>query len=336
MNTAIVILTCNSQRWLDTCLPSALAQTHPAQVVLADNGSSDATLAEASRRYPHITRLALGRNWGFAEGYNRALQHVNTEWVVLLNPDAQLAPDWLEILLHSAHAEPDVAVWGGKLRLLESAGRTLQSVGARFTEAGTAFEVGFAQPDAGQYDQPVDTASVPGAALLMRRQQFFDLGGFDPAYFAYLEDVDLCWRAWLSGWRVRVEPRAVADHAVGGTAGGRASPFRIRWMQRNRLANMVKHLQTHTLLGLGGLTSALYDGYRVLEFARAGHWAGLRALWQGAWDFWRSLPGLWRARQLWQSRRRLSDHDLKQRGLLVSPLAAFWEYRRLARLAPNT
>lgn len=336
MNAAIVILAYNSQRWLTTCLPSALAQTHPAQVVLADNGSSDATLADTRHTFPTVQVLDLGRNWGFAEGYNRALSQVNAEWVVLLNPDARLAPTWLEILLTAAHADPDVAVWGGKLRLLESDGRALQSVGARFTDAGTAFELGWGQPDTGQCDTPSDTASIPGAALLIRRATFFELGGFDPAYFAYLEDVDLCWRAWLRGWRVRVEPRAVADHAFGGSVGGRASPFRIRWMQRNRLANMVKHLQTGTLFGAGLVTSLGYDAYRVLEFRAAGQWAGLRALWQGTWDFWRALPALWHTRQHLQAQRRLSDKDLMQRGLLVPALTALREYRRLARLAPNT
>jgi GT2 family glycosyltransferase len=168
--------------------------------------------------------------------------------------------------------------------------------------------------------------------LLVRAAVFHSLGGFDAGYFAYLEDVDLCWRAWLAGHEIWYIPQAEADHAYGGAAGGRAAPFRIRWMQRNRLANMVKHLEAGSLLR-GAVTSVIYDGYRMLEFGGRGQWASLRALAAGTLAFWRALPALWTERHRLQRVRCRRDAELRARGLLVPALTAWREYRRLARLA---
>jgi len=332
MSASVIVLNHNGARLLSDCLSSLTRLTVPADIVVADNASTDDSLAVLRAQWPEVRVLAFDRNWGFAEGYNRALAQVESEWAVLLNNDAMLAPDWLEALLAFAAEHPHAAILGGKLLFSDAVSeRVLQCVGACFTDAGTAFEIGWGERDDGQYDQPRRTASIPGAALLIRRAVFHELGGFDPAYFAYLEDVDLCWRAWLAGYEVWVAPQAVAWHRFGASSGGRAAPFRIRWMQRNRYANMIKHLEWPTLLS-GAATSAGYDLYRVLEFAGRGQWAGLRALAAGALDFARGLPSLLNERRRLQRRRRRRDAELKALGLLVPALTAFREYRRLARL----
>lgn len=330
---AVVILTYNSRAFLDDCLASVRRLSTPVEVVLADNGSTDGTLDHVRRNWPHVRALDLGRNWGFAGGYNRALAQVTADWLALINPDAAPAPDWLAALLAFAAEHPRAAILGGKLLFggADAGQRILQCAGTRVTDAGTAFEVGWGEPDRGQYDAAQITASVPGAALLIRRTAWQALGGFDESYFTYLEDVDLCWRAWLAGHEVWYVPQAEARHYFGGSAGGRASPFRIRWMQRNRYANMLKHLEAGTLLR-GAVTSAGYDLYRMLEFAGQGQWAGLRALAAGTLAFWSALPDLLAQRRRLQKRRRVRDADLRARGLLVPALAAFREYRRLARL----
>lgn len=329
---AIVILTYNSRAFLDECLESLRALTTSAAVIVADNASADGTPAHVRERHPEVRLLELGGNWGFAGGYNRALAEVEAEWFALLNPDARLAPDWLEVLLRFAAEHPAAAILGGKL--LFPGGRVLQSAGAQITDAGTAFEIGWGQADHGQYDEPRRTAAIPGAALLIRRAAWQALGGFDAEYFAYLEDVDLCWRAWLAGQEVWAIPAAEAWHRFGATSGGRASAFRIRQMQRNRYANMVK-LLSPGMLARGLVTSLGYDLYRVLEFAAHGRWANLGALGAGLWAASRALPALWRQRQVIQRARQVSDRFLEAEGLLVSAAAAFREYRRLARVAPN-
>jgi len=330
---AIVILNYNGRALLPACLASAQRQTVPAAVVVADNGSTDGSLDFVRAEHPGVTVLDLGRNLGFAAGYNQALAAVEQPWLVLLNNDADLAPDWLEALLAAAAARPQAAILGGKLRLAQPGPPVLQSAGAKFTTAGTAFEIGWGQPDGGQYDTPGPVGVIPGAAMLVRRSVFNELGGFDAGYGAYLEDVDLCWRAWLRGHQVYYQPAAVARHQYGATGGGRFSPYRVRAMQRNRLANMVKNLEARSLPG-GLIVSLAYDAYRVLEYSRRGQWAGLQALAGGTGAFWRSAGDLWRKRAQVQAQRVVSDQTLRRRGLLVSASEAFWEYRRIGKITP--
>jgi hypothetical protein len=330
---AILVLNYNGRRWLEACFTSLAQLTTPADLILVDNASTDESLAYLRQNWPQVRVLALDHNYGFAEAYNRALAQIECEWAVLLNNDATLTPRWLETLLAAAVQHPRAAVLGGKLLLAgsEANGRVIQCAGAAYTDAGTAFEIGWGEADRGQHDTARWVAAVPGAAMLVRREVFVKLGGFDASYFAYLEDVDLCWRAWLAGQEVWYIPQAEAHHHFGGSVGGRAAPFRIRQMQRNRYANMVKHLQWPTLLR-GLVTSLGYDLYRVLEFGFRAQWAGLGALASGTWGFARSLPQLLRERRHLQVTRTLSDATLRERGLIVSALTALREYQRLGQL----
>jgi GT2 family glycosyltransferase len=336
-DVAIVVLNFNGRHLLPDCLASLERLTTPADVVVADNGSSDGSLSYVHAEHPAVQVLELGRNLGFANGYNQALAAVDRPWVVLLNNDAALAPDWLERVLAYAGAMPSAGILGGKLLFHrpgqpESHVRVLQSAGACFTDAGTGFEIGWGQPDHGQYDRPGEVGAIPGAAMLIRRSLFFELGGFEPDYCAYLEDVDLCWRAWLRGHEVHYVPSAMALHQYGASSGGRLSPYRIRWMQRNRLANMAKNLESRSLPGAVAV-SLTYDGYRVLEYLGKRRLRALRALLDGTRAFWRDLRPILARRAQIQQRRCLSDPTLRSRGLMVPALEAFREYRRLGRTA---
>jgi GT2 family glycosyltransferase len=328
---AAVVLNFNGRGLLDDCLSSLRQQSAPVAIVVADNGSTDGSLDYVRARHPDARALDLGGNLGFALGYNRALEAVEAEWLLLVNNDAALAPDWVAQALAYAAAHPRAAILGGKL-LFAGPGRVIQAAGARFTDAGTAFEIGWGEPDEGQYDQPGPVGAIPGAALLARQAAWRELGGFAPGYYAYLEDVDLCWRAWLAGHEVAYVPAAAARHAYGASGGGRLSPLRIRWMQRNRLANMARNLEARSWPG-AALVSAAYDAYRVLEYGRHGQWAALRALAAGTLAFWRDLPGLARQRRQVQQARQVSDGMLRAMGLMAPALAAWREYRRLERVA---
>lgn len=330
---AIVILNFNGRFLLEECLASLSRLTTPAEIIVADNGSTDGSLAYLREHHAAIRLLNLEKNWGFAEGYNRALAPLEHPWLVLLNNDATVAPDWLEQLLAMAGEKPQAAILGGKLLFKQKAGETplVQSAGASFTDAGTAFEIGWRQPDRGQYDQAGWVGSIPGAALLIKRDVFRELGGFDAKYFAYLEDVDLCWRAWLAGYETYYVPGAVAWHHFGASGGGRASAFRIKWMQRNRLANMLKNLEGASL-PWGWVVSGAYDFYRLMEFTLKGQPGSLRALVAGGAAFWRDLPTILAQRAVIQARRRVNDQGLRERGLLVPVWTAMQEYRRLGKL----
>jgi GT2 family glycosyltransferase len=332
---AVVVLNYNGRALLPDCLESLTQLRTPARWVVADNGSSDGSLEYVRQSFPGVIALDLGGNLGFAAGYNAAIALVDSPWLVLLNNDATLEPDWIEQLLCWAENRPQAAILGGKLLFHQSAGSgqpsRLQSAGASFTDAGTAFEIGWGVEDHGQFDDPRMVGAIPGAAMLVRREVFLQLGGFDATYGAYLEDVDLCWRAWLMGHEVHYVPSAVAHHQYGASGGGRAAPYRIRLMQRNRLANMVKNLEKGSLVrGLG--VSFAYDIYRVLEYLRSGQIDAIRALVSGTRAFAREFRGVTARRAQVQHTRLLRDRELRARGLLVPALSAFREYRRLQRV----
>jgi hypothetical protein len=333
-DVAVVILNFNGRSLLDACLQSVKRLTTPADIVVADNGSSDGSVEHLREHFPGVGVLALEKNWGFAEGYNRALAAVTRPWVILLNNDAALEPDWADVLLSTAGQERRAAILGGKLLFsgLDRPGQVVQSAGARFTDVGAAFEIGWGEPDRGQHDRPAPVGSIPGAAMLVKRSVFAELGGFDQRYFAYLEDVDLCWRAWLAGHEVHYVPQAVAHHRYGQSGGGRASPFRIRWMERNRLANMFKHLEPASLARANVLSGA-YAAYRLLEFASGGRWRAAQALLAGQLAFCRDLPFILQQRARIQRTRKLSDQALRDKGLLAPAEAALREYRRLSRVS---
>ena len=332
-DVAIVILNFNGRNFLDDCLTSLRRLTVPAEVVVADNGSTDGSVDYVREYHPAVSVLALEKNWGFAQGYNHALSQVGAGWAVLLNNDATLEPDWLECLLAAADRHPRAAILGGKLLFSGPTitSRIIQSAGARFTDSGAAFEIGWGEPDCGQHDQPGVVSAIPGAAMLVKLDVFRALGGFDGEYYAYLEDVDFCWRAWLAGHEVWYEPNSVGYHRFGSSWGGRASPTRIYWMQRNRLANTIKHLEPASLPRAWGVSIA-YDMYRLMEYSLRGQYAAVRALLGGSAAFLRAWPQLTVQRTRLQRLRQTSDHELRERGLLVPALAAFREYRRLSRV----
>ena len=192
-DVAVIVLNYNGRALLADCLDSLTRLSTPARWVVADNGSSDGSLDYVSQSFPSVEALGLGRNLGFAAGYNAAIALVDCPWLVLLNNDAALQPDWVEKLLCWSADQPKAAILGGKLLFRPAAAgqpSRLQSAGASFTDAGTAFEIGWGMENRGQFDQPRLVGAIPGAAMLVRRDVFLQLGGFDAGYGAYLEDVD--------------------------------------------------------------------------------------------------------------------------------------------------
>lgn len=147
---------------------------------------------------------------------------------------------------------------GGKLLYLDRP-NVLNHAGGGLTLLGSAYDIGFGQPDHNGNDGPRPVGCVTGAAMLLRRDAFLELGGFDDAYFAYFEDADLCWRWWLRGYELRYTPEARVLHAYGRSTGlGRLAPLRIEHCQTNRLQNMFKNLELQTLLRVLPL-SVVYD-----------------------------------------------------------------------------
>jgi len=211
---AVVIVNYDGEALLPECLAALAAQTlAPEEIVVADNGSRDGSLALLRAAHPHVRTLALGRNLGFAGGANRGVRATTAPWVCVLNSDATPAPDWLAQL---TSAPRDERTWALGSVLVSPAGR-IESAGDQYSAAGYAYKLLRDRPLEALPAQPYPVFAAPGAAPVFRRDVFDALGGYEERFFLYYEDVDLAFRAVLAGWHALLVPSARVVHRLGAT-----------------------------------------------------------------------------------------------------------------------
>jgi GT2 family glycosyltransferase/glycosyltransferase involved in cell wall biosynthesis len=247
-NVSVIVLNYNGKHFLDPCLESLGEQTYPSaqfEIVLVDNGSTDGSIEHVKDKWPQVRILQLDRNLGFAGGINAGVEHAKGEYVALINNDARAHPDWLRNGLAGFHKSLDVAMVASKILTLD--GKTIDFAGGALSFYGHGFKIGVNEPDEGQYNRPGDTLFASGCGLFIPRDLFLEIGGFDPDYFAFFEDVDLGWRLWLLGHRVLYEPSSVVYHRHHGTAEGLGAERERFLLERNALATILKNYSDKTL-----------------------------------------------------------------------------------------
>jgi GT2 family glycosyltransferase len=256
-SVAAIIPTWNTAKYMERCLDSLANQDGVnLETMVIDNGSTDASLALIERRgVPHV---ALESNIGSTAAVNLGVSNTSAPLVMVLNADCFLARGCLRALV--AALDADDGLGGVQPRILQDGGTEgasrIFSVGQCLARNGAAFERGWGEPDGPRYAERREVFGVSGAACLLRRKLFTDLGGYDAAYFAFFEDVDLNARARLAGWRFAYLPDAVAIH-VGHAAWSqapRSARFNVELTVRNRLATAVKVLPVRGVLGSLSLT----------------------------------------------------------------------------------
>ena len=226
---AVVIVSWNSAAYLPDCLDSLGRLIRPAaEVVVVDAGSGDGSAELVRERYPEVRLLACPDNVGFCKGNNLGIRCTESPYVLALNPDTRLEPDFLARML-PAFEDPRVGLVAGKL--LRFDGTTIDSAGQRLARSRQPLDRGYGRPDRGQFDRDEEVFGVCGAAALYRRAMLKSIEDpgesyFDEAFFAFGEDLDLAWRARRLGWRAVFRHRAVGYHARGGSATG------PRWARR--------------------------------------------------------------------------------------------------------
>ena len=236
-DVAVVIVNYNGEQLLPECLAALAAQTRaPAQIVVADNGSRDGSLALLRARHPEVTVVPLGHNFGFAGGANRGVAATRAPWVCVLNSDATPAPDWLAQL--TAAPRDDARVWALGSVLVSAATGRIESAGDQYSQAGYAYKLLRDRPLADLPAAPYPVFAAPGAAPVFRRDVFDLLGGYEERFFLYYEDVDLAFRAVLAGYHALLVPRAHVTHRLGATT---KSLARARfYVARNSVACAVR------------------------------------------------------------------------------------------------
>lgn len=250
---AIVILNWNGARMLEQYLPSVVRYSREeATVYVADNASTDDSLQLLKRRFPEVRLITLERNWGFAEGYNRAFAQIEAEFYLLLNSDVEVTHHWLTPLIQILDAHPDIAACQPKLlsvfnrtsfEYAGASGGFIDRYGYPFCR-GRIFET--VEKDNGQYDNVADVLWATGAALLIRARDYNKVGGLDGRFFAHNEEIDLCWRLRILGRRIVCVPDSQVFHVGGGTL-PKVNPMKTFYNFRNNLTMLYKCLPDNEL-----------------------------------------------------------------------------------------
>ena len=318
----IVILNWNGVAHLRRFLPSVVAAT-PAgvEVVVADNGSTDDSVGVLRGEFPSVRVVRLDRNYGFAGGYNRALRQIEADYYVLLNSDVETPAGWLEPLVECLDRNPDVAVVSPKLISSEvrtmfeyagAAGGYVDFLGYPFCRGRILRTV---EEDRGQYDDARDLFWVSGAAFCCRAEVFHRLGGFDDDFFAHMEEIDLCWRMQLAGYRVRVVPASRVYHLGGGTL-QTDSPSKVFYNHRNNLAMLYKCSSPGQRLVVAVVRPAL-DLLAALSYLVQGRADNFRAVFRAWRDFIRWHRTLASKRQAVRSSHKAESRHIYRGSIVV-------------------
>ncbi len=273
----------NGISWLEQFLPSVIAHSPEAEIVVADNASSDGSVDYLQSEFPQVTIIENEVNGGFARGYNDALKRVNADYYVLLNSDIEVTPGWLQPLIKAMDA-PEVAGCQPKVRsysdkeLFEHAGAAGGFMDRNYFPfcRGRLFD--HVETDTGQYDGETEIFWATGACLMIRSELYHQAGGFDEDFFAHMEEIDLCWRLKKMGYRFLAIPSSTVYHVGGGTLSYQ-SPRKVFLNFRNNLTMIAKN---HEGWLFGKLVYRMsLDGIAAARFLMTGQfsnfWAVFRA-----------------------------------------------------------
>ncbi len=288
---AVIILNWNGSELIRRFLPSVVANTNSAlaDIIVVDNGSTDDSLKVLATDFPMVHTIAFAENYGFAEGYNRALDITRYPYTVLLNSDVAVRHGWLDAMLGYMEAHPETGACQPKILSVadpskfEYAGACGGYVDCNGYPYCRGRIFGVCEHDDGQYDEPADIFWASGAALMVRTELYLRLGGLDHVFFAHMEEIDLCWRILLDGHRIVAVPSAVVEHLGGGSLQA-GNPRKTYLNFRNNLLMLHKNLpdstRSRTLL-----RRRLLDTFAWVRFMAGLDFRNAAAVWRAHRDF---------------------------------------------------
>ncbi len=304
---SVIIPNWNGARFLPTCLDALESQTYPAvEVIIVDNASHDESMALVKARYPRVKTVELPENRGFTGACNAGIEAASGNYIALLNNDTEVDAGWAAALIDAFDRHPEIGIVASKMLLFDRRDH-IHTAGDYFTIDGRAGNRGVWQKDEGQFDQEDYVFSACGGSSVYRRTMLDQIGLLDDDFFFSLEDIDLAWRAQLTGWRCLYTPKAIVYHHLSATGGGVTASY---YDGRNLIFTLVKNYPAALWRKYGGLVVKAQLKLAV-EALRAWRGAAARARLRGMWAGIRQLPRMWRKRRAIQQMRTVSVESLE-------------------------
>jgi len=348
-HVSVIVLTYNGREHLEVCFQSLSKCVYPGplELLVVDNGSTDASLEHMRRYYPNVRLVEAGANLGFAAGNNLGAQEASGDYLVFLNNDMRVEPDWLVHLI--APMDPASGLICTAAKILRWDGKAVDFVGGKVNFSGHGFQKEYGAPYTPlSYADPAPLPFACGGAMCIQRRVFLDAGGFDADFFAFFEDVDLGYRLWALGYQVQFAPGAVVYHRHHGTS-SKMPNHQLRVLyERNALAMIVKNYEEPTLdkvlpiaLMLTVKRSLLNARLNRSHYQLGNHQEGSRkesetvprlafSFLLGMEGFMDQLPDIWVKRQEIQRRRVRTDREIFHvfHESLLDPVFPGMEYAR--------
>jgi len=266
---AVVILNYNGIHWLKKFLQDVVIKSPEAQVYVADNASTDDSVTYLKNSFPDVKLIENKNNTGYSGGYNFALQNICADYYILLNSDVEVSDNWIMPIINQMEKDQNIAACQPKIKQFDdkeyfeyagASGGFLDKYGFPFCR-GRIFDT--LEKDRGQYDNPLEVFWATGACLFIRATSFHKVDGFDPDFFAHMEEIDLCWRLKNLGYKIMCIPQSTVYHVGGGTL-NQGNTFKTYLNYRNNLFMLYKNLEKNKLktifirLTLDGISSAKF------------------------------------------------------------------------------
>lgn len=303
--TAVVILCWNGRKYLEAFLPSLLQfQTDDTDIVVADNASTDDSVAFLQMNFPGVKIISLKKNYGFAEGYNQAIRKIDSEYIVLMNQDVAVSHNWLAPLTALLESDQDIGAVHPRIHAqlqpqqfeyAGAAGGWIDKYGYTFCR-GRVFDV--TEEDHEQFARDAEVFWASGACMLVRKKVYESLGGLDGTFFAHMEEIDFCWRLKNAGYKVMYCAGATVFHLGGGSL-PKNNPFKTYLNFRNNLLMIAKNLQHKRWRTL--LTRILLDQLAACRFLVTLQAGDFMAIQKAHWYFITHLHEINRQRPSFQT-----------------------------------
>jgi len=314
---SIIIVNWNGKKWLEMCLPSLYKQEYKnIELILVDNASIDGSVEWVQKRYPKTIIVKNEKNEGFANANNRGFKKARGEYVLFLNNDTKVTDTFLTELIKVFEEDPNVGCVQSKILLMDKPD-THDSVGAYLTPTGFLYHFGFGKKNTDEFNKQFDLYTAKGACMCFKKYVLdavaIDGNVFDPSYFAYFEETDLCHRVWLAGYTVKYAYKSIIYHKMGATSSGMNNAFVQFHSFKNRLATYLKNLNVVHVITIG---LAHFIVCEVFAFV---------SLCNGKLDIWLAIQKafLWNLTHL---RMLLSKRYYVQQSIRKQTDASFWKY----------